>query len=605
MGIDFLDRYDFTSELGKLFRVKISDEIAECAFSARDLIAAIEPLLLAKNKSGMRPNLAYYATKLLAPKAKAFEEATTDPIKAQKKILFEILARNQKTEYSQKYNFSGIKSIAEYQEHVPLTDCEKLRPLIERMTKGEQQILTSDKPILFSVTSGSSGKPKFVPITNYSRSKKAEVMNIWAYHISRDHPRVTEGKVFAIVSPEVDGYTASGVPYGAESGHGYKNLSGALQRLYAVPYAVFDIKNYDARYYTLLRITMGENITNIATMTPSTIILLCQKIREVKDKIIEDIENGTLDEKLDIPPGIREALKRSMKPNPRRAGELKAILKKKGELLPKYFWPNLELIECWKRGTVGIYLREFPKYFGKVPVRDFGYVSSEARCSIPISDEDSGGVLAINANFYEFIPKEDIAKTKKRILLCDQLEKGKEYFIVLTTPGGLYRYSIDDLIRVERFFNKTPVIEFVQRGLNVTSITGEKLYESQVVEAVSKAQDKSKFLIKFFTASIELGKMPRYAFLVEFSENPTAEAKKEFLKSVEEELCKVSEEYEFNRKSQELEAPVLKVVAPGEFEKFRKKRVEEGAHDGQFKIPQLTPEVNFQKQFCVEEEIAL
>ena len=99
--------------------------------------------------------------------------------------------------------------------------------------------------------------------------------------------------------------------------------------------------------------------------------------------------------------------------------------------------------------------------------------------------------------------------------------------------------------------------------------------------------------------------MPRYIFLVEFCENPPARKKKDFLKSVEKELCSINEEYDFNRKAQELRPPALKVVASGEFERFRVKKVKEGAHDGQFKMPQLTGDAGFQKNFKIEEEILI
>jgi len=464
-------------------------------------------------------NIVSYALKVLVPKARAFEEATKNPIKAQKKVLFEFLARNQKTEYGLKYNFSKIKSIDEYQEAVPLNDYETLSTYIEKMTKGQSDILTIDKPILFGATSGTTGRPKFIPVTKYSRVKKADVMDLWIYYISRDHPEIFDGKILAIVSPEIEGHTESGIPYGAESGHGYKNLPDIVKTLYALPYQVFEITDYNARYYAALRIGLEQNVTTLATMNPSTIILLCDKINKLKQDIIVDIEKGTLNKDLDIHDNIRKVIEKSLKPNPKRADELRAILKERKELLPKYFWPDLALIECWKGGTVGLYLREFPRYFGNVPIRDFGYLSSEARSSIPISDEGAGGVLAVNANFYEFIPREDMGKPEKRTFLCDQLEKGEEYFIILTTPGGLYRYNIDDLIRVDGFFNKTPVIEFVQKGLGVTSVTGEKLYESQVVQAVNRAVEQHKLFVEFFTTSIQLGKIPRYVFLVEFTKN--------------------------------------------------------------------------------------
>lgn len=290
-----------------------------------------------------------------------------------------------------------------------------------------------------------------------------------------------------------------------------------------------------------------------------------------------------------------------------RAQALESILKEKGELLPKYFWPDLELMECWKGGTMKIYLSQLEQYFGSVPIRDIGCLSTEARSSVPISDEGAGGVLAIGTNFYEFIPKEEINKRSGRPLLCDQLEKGKEYFIVVTTPGGLYRYNIDDIIRVDDFFNRTPVIEFVQKGLSTTSLAGEKLYESQVNEALSSVLRKTGLFVEFFCAVAQTqGSLPHYDFLVEFSGNtPDTGAENMFLKSVDLELQEQNSEYKYFREAGLLGGPVLKVVRPGDFEKFRAKRVAAGAHDGQFKVPELVSDAFFLKNFAVAEEIPL
>ena len=550
-------------------------------------------------------NLANIAIRMLAQKAKAFENATKDPMAAQKKILFEYLKRNKNTEYGKLYNFSKIKSIEEYRSLVPMSDCDSLRPYIERMTKGGTNILTVDKVILFGLTSGTTARQKFIPVTDYSRRKKADVADLWAYYIARDHPDLLKGKIFAIINTEVEGFTESGVPYGAESGHGYKNLPIPVRHLYVLPYPVFDILDYESRYYCILRIGMECDITTLATLNPSTIVLLCQKIDLWKDKIIDDIEKGTLRGDLDIPEVIRKSLTKSLKPNPKRGAELKTILKEKGELLPKYFWPNIQLIECWKGGTVKLYLKELPRYFGAVPIRDFGCLATEARSSIPMSDEGAGGVLAINTNFYEFVPKEDMSKKEKRFLLCDQLEKGKEYFLITTTPGGLYRYNIDDIIIVDGFFNKTPIIEFVQKGLNAVSITGEKLYESQVNEAINKAAEKHNLVIRFFSACPEISKPSRYIFLVEFNEDPPRDKKVALLKSIEEELYNQNGEYEYVRKAELLGPPVLKVVRRGDFEKYRAKKIAGGMRDSQFKAPELASDFDFPNNFNIEEEISI
>jgi coenzyme F420-reducing hydrogenase delta subunit len=222
-----------------------------------------------------------------------------------------------------------------------------------------------------------------------------------------------------------------------------------------------------------------------------------------------------------------------------------------------------------------------------------------------MSDEGAGGVLAINTNFYEFLPKEDIDKKDKRFLLCDQLEKGREYFLIVTTPGGLYRYNIDDIITCDGFFNKTPVIEFVQKGLNAVSMTGEKLYESHVNNAVNLAAEKHKLIVGFFSACAEIGVSPRYIFLVEFNEELTRDKKEALLRSIEEELYNQNSEYEYVRRSELLAPPVLKVVRRGDFEKYRARKISEGIRDSQFKAPELTSDPAFQKNFNIEDVITI
>ena len=544
-------------------------------------------------------------TNALASKVKSFKDSTKDPIKAQEKVLFEFIKRNKDTLYGRERSFDRINSVADYQKNVTIGTYKEFEPYVKRLIGGEKKILTVDTPLLFGTTSGTTGAPKFLPVTEYSRKKKADVMNLWVYHIIKDYPSILDGKIMAIVSPEVEKCTARGLPCGAETGHAYKNFPYAIRRFYALPYPVFEIEDYEAKYYCILRLSMEQDIRTLATMNPSTIILLCQKVEEFKDSIIEDIEKGTINKRFNMGDKIRAIVEKKLKPNPRQANFLRNLLQQKGRLLPCDFWPNLKLIECWKGGTVGLYLKEFPKYFKDVPIRDFGYLSSEARCSIPTDNNKCCGILAINANFYEFIPKEDKEKQDKRVLLCNQLQIGAEYFVIITTPGGLYRYDIDDVIRVTGFENKTPRIEFTQKGLNVTSITGEKLYESQVVKAVSKAVQVSGVSMEFFTACIQWDRVPRYVFLVEFRDNPSHESKKDLLKFIDSEIRGLNVEYEGKRRSQRLDDPILKVVKRGAFHKYRIKRVAGGSHDGQFKVPQLTKDLEFQENFDIEEEVYL
>jgi len=572
------------------------------------LIAYAAAFLISKyRKDGHNILARFMLLAVLSPKTRAFEEATKDPMAAQKKVLFNYLRRQRDTEYGRAHRFSKIRSIEDYRKAVPLNDCESIRPYIERMTKGEKNVLIKDPVIFFGATSGTTAEPKYIPTTKFSDKQKSLLTDIWSYYITKDHPNVLDGKILALISPQVEGYMKSGISFGAESGHGYRDISPFVRHLYALPYRVFEIADYDARYYTILRIAMEKNVTTIATLNPNTISLLCQKITQWQDRIIRDIHDGTLNAGFKIEKDIRRELELVLRPNHKRSGELGRIISEKKELLPKYFWPGMALIECWKAGTMKMYLRELKKYFGEIPIRDMGCLSTEARSSIPMTDAGAGGVLAIETNFYEFIPKEDADKKDKRLLTCDCLEEGKEYFLVVTTAAGLYRYDIDDLVRVNWFFNKTPVIEFMQKGINASSLAGEKLYESQVNDALNGALERTNLIVEFFCALAEQENGPRYSFLVEFSgEMPSHDGKKEFLKILEEELRKHNREYDFTRNARLLISPVLKIVQKGEFEKYRARRiVSGGAHDGQFKLSELTKDASFQNNFLIEEEIGI
>lgn len=558
-----------------------------------------------RGSTGVRMAIAPFVIKAYGLKAKAFEKSTQEPLESQQRFLLEFIARNQNTVYGREHNFAGIRSIEDYQSRVPLNDYESLRPYIERLSNGETNILTVDKTILFGVTSGTTGKPKYIPVTEYSRKKKREVMDIWAYYILRDHPKVLGGKILAIVSPEKEGCTTSKIPFGAESGHAYKNMPDIVKNIYVLPYEVFEIKDYDARYYCILRIAMEQNISVIATLNPSTILLLCQRIEKVKKRIIDDIRSGALNDELSIRYDIRKKIESRLRPNPSRADELEKLSRKIGaELLPMDIWPNLEIITCWKGGTVGIYVSHLKKYFGdSISIRDFGYLSSEARVSIPMCDEGCGGALAVSGNFYEFVLREEMKKPHRSYLLSHQLEIGEEYYIILTTPGGLYRYNIDDIVKVTGLFNNTPMIEFKQKGSIVSSVTGEKIYETHIDDAVNKAAALIGAELQFFSAFVEWGHIPRYAFLMEIANDITKENKAALLRNIEAELSKINVEYETKRHSQRLGHPVLKIVPRGTFEQYRSKKVAEGSHDGQFKLPKLSNDMNFQRNFIIEEEI--
>ena len=95
-------------------------------------------------------------------------------------------------------------------------------------------------------------------MTHESRRSKARLTWLWLAALYRDHPNIVAGRILSVVSPEVESYAPSGVPCGAESGHAYRTMPKPIQSMYTAPYAVFSVKDYEARYYTLLRLAAAS-----------------------------------------------------------------------------------------------------------------------------------------------------------------------------------------------------------------------------------------------------------------------------------------------------------------------------------------------------------
>lgn len=535
-----------------------------------------------------------------------FERQTLAPFETQKKVLFDILWENRDTLFGREHNFEAIRSIDDFRHNVNINSYEMLRPYIRKMVSGETNILTKDNPIFFGITSGSTKRPKFIPVTKSSRSEKQKIMRLWMYRVIKDHPNILDGKVLAIVSPAVEGYTKTKVPYGSESGDAYINSPWFIKDKFSLPAEIFSIEDYEARYYAILRVSMEQNITTISTLNPLTILVIFKKLDKYARHIMEDIRKGAISSLFHIENDIKKSIMSELAPNPGRAEFLMRLFKEKGRLYPPDFWPDLKVIECWKGGTIGLYLNDLRAFFGgQIIIRDFGYLSTEARCSLPVRDDASEGILTVGSNFYEFIPEEEIDKPKQRYLTVDQIEKGRNYYVIFTSKNGLYRYDIDDIIRVTGFHNRTPLITFIQKGKNVSSAVGEKLYENQIIHAVNKAKESSRVEVAYFSFCLDQKVPPRYALVIEFAKQPSKTAKMDFLLSCERILSEANIEYKMKRRSQRLGHPTMKILKPGSFEEFRKARLALLQHDSQFKACHLRQDLNMPPEFIIDEEINL
>jgi len=516
--------------------------------------------------------------------------ATHEPARMQSSRLLDIIRFNQETLFGKEHGFSEVRSVDDFRNRVPVRTYEDFEPYIRRMRNGEPRVLTIESPDLFGRTSGTTGEPKFIPITSAFYEEFSKMQKMWQRKLVADHRGMLRGKILSVMSSEVDGYTECGTPYGAMSGLSYRLQYPITQMFYAVPYDVMCIGDFETKYYLILRLAVEQDVAAIAALNPSTILLLMKKLNKYAGELCRDIADGALRQDLDIDVQLRRTLQERMRPNKSRAREIERLAQGGGVIRGDALWKNLCILITWQGGSAGFFLREFPIYFANIPFRDVGFVATEGYFSIPLWSNTPNGLLAITGHFFEFFEVATGGGRSDTPLGCEDLEVGKEYFIVVTTSGGLYRYDICDIIEVVDFYNKTPVIVFKQRGGNTISITGEKVTEGQVTEAMRAAVGSLGIPIEGFTLMPRLEDPPSLMLVVETPER-NDQLLTRLLTAFESELRLRNIEYRAKRDSQRLGEPWLCLLAPGFFEECRRRRVQQGTPDGQYKIPHIVNDV--------------
>lgn len=530
---------------------------------------------------------------------KHFAAGVEHPRRTQEAKLLQIIRRNEESIYGREYHFDKIHSIEDFQRLVPPNEYEDLAPYIEASMNGHKRQLTVEDPFMFATTSGTTSKPKFIPITESHMRDYIHAFQLHNYHVAKDFPKVAVGSYLILTSNDEEGRVPSGVPYGAVSGVLNRRQPPMIRQFFTLPYEVCKIKDIDMKYYLILRIALAKTVTAILACNPSSMILLADQLQEHANDLISDIYSGTIREAYRPPAHLADAFAPYFTANRERAKQLSTILDKHGKLLPSTVWPELDFLSCWKGGPMSFYLDQLPEYYGDVSIRDFGYMASEGRGSIPISDDGAGGVLALTSHFFEFVPELTMEAGQPKFLTADQLELNGRYYIYFTTASGIYRYNINDVIEVVGFHNRTPVIQFIRKGMGVSSITGEKLTEEQVKIALSYAVNQLQLKqLQHFTAAVELDHPPYYTLFAELKGDLPEPVRNEFVRVFDHSLQAQNLEYQDKRQSKRLGTPVLNIVPPGTYLKWRQQRVAEGAPEAQVKIPLLSCRSDFSKSLA-------
>lgn len=529
--------------------------------------------------------------------SRRFHLATQDCQQSQREVLRRLLALNAESRFSHEHGLMATLTPQEFRSRLPINDFEYFRPYIERLKVGDTQALLGpeNKLLMFTLSSGTTAESKFIPVTKQFLNDYRRGWQIWAVHAYDHRPGMNHKNILQVTSDYNRFRTPAGTPCGNISGLAVAMQGPVVRLMYTIPFIVSKIENSLSRYYMILRLALADdNIGIITTANPSTVLQLATLANAEKESLIRDIADGTLSERFAIDPKLRQALHRRLsRRRPQRARRLEAIVSQSGGLRLNEVWPRFEQLAVWMGGSCGAYLPSLRQHFGgQIPIRDHGLHASEGRMTIPFDEESADGVLEVNSHYFEFIPESEHGSPNPTILEAHELSPDHNYYILLTTSSGFYRYDICDVVRCTGFVGTTPVLRFLHKGAHISNLTGEKISESQAVDAVRHALDMHQHRVNFFTLTPVWGEPPYYQLLLEAGDVPTTEVAERLADATDAKLREINCEYQEKRATGRLGPLRVTRLQPGSWRRFVEQRQGRlGGSVEQYKHPCLMPDL--------------
>jgi hypothetical protein len=542
-----------------------------------------------------------------------FMDMTKRTPEVQERLLLDQIRRNASGQFGRDFGFDEIKTYDDYRRRMPIAQYDDFEPYIAQVREGNTAALFGEntKILMFAMTSGTTKTPKTIPVTERSVKNYRDGWMIWGIRAFTDHWDMLKWgmrPVLQMASDWQERKTPAGIPCGAITGLTAKMQSPLVRITYCLPVEAARIKSIEAKYYVALRMSAYRDLGCLMAANPSTILSIVRLGDREKETLIRDIAQGTIDPKWEIPQDILDSFRWRWRIKHKAAAKrMEKIVETTGHLLPKDYWPRLSLLANWTGGTMGSYLNAYPDYFGDVPVRDVGLIASEGRMTIPIDDGTPAGVLDIRHNVFEFIPAESIDDPMPETLLPHELREGHDYFVLLTTPGGLYRYNIHDMVRCRGFEGRAPLIEFLNKGSHFSSLTGEKLSEHHVVTAVNAAQRIMNIRLTSFLLLPVWGDPPGYLLLVEQGDlagHDPGSLLPKLAREVDTQIGRVNDEYTNRLETKRLAPTRVIRIVDGSWADYKSYRLNRsGGTVEQYKQPCLLPDLKAIERFATVDSI--
>lgn len=472
------------------------------------------------------------------------------PIEVQSELLEDLLLKARDTEWGRKYDYKSINNYNEYANRVPIQSYETLKPFIDRVRNGEQQVLWNSDIKWFAKSSGTTtGKSKFIPVSketlidcHYKGGK--DLLAI--YHNNHPKSKLILGKTLVVGGSSQINRLENGSYTGDLSAIIMKNfpLWVEQRRVPKLSEALMD--NWEEKIAKMVKSTVYEDVSNISGVPSWTLVLLKKMLATYKKENILEI------------------------------------------------WPNLEL---YMHG--GVNFEPYKKQFeALIPSKSFNYYqnynASEGFFGIQnLSKVDDMLLMLDYGIFYEFIDVADIDNDNPQVIALESVELNKNYALIITTNSGLWRYMIGDTIK---FTSLSPYkIKVTGRTKNFINAFGEELIIENAELAISMACKNTNAIVSEFTVApqyFESDKSGRHEWLIEFEKEPINI--EEFNNRLDIELKKINSDYEAKRfNNLVLAKPNIIKAKKGTFYKWLKEKNRLG---GQHKVPRLSNNRNYMEE---------
>lgn len=466
------------------------------------------------------------------------------PIDVQNELLLKLIQTAKNTEFGKKYAFEDINSYKTFKNRVPISTYEDIYPYIDRLLKGEQNILWPTEIKWFAKSSGTTNaRSKFIPVSYEALQEchfKGGKDMLSIYVNNYPETEILSGKGLAIGgSQQINQFDSNANSYyGDVSAVIMKNLPFWAQLARTPSLEIALMSEWEEKIEKMAKMTIEENVTNIVGVPTWTVVLL-NRILEITGK--QD---------------IRE------------------------------IWPELEL---FIHGAVSFEPYE-SLFLSLIPHSDMNYMETynASEGFFGIQDQTATRDLLLMLDygiFYEFIPFDEIGKDDPKTISLAEVETDKNYAMVITTNAGLWRYQIGDTVK---FTSTNPYrIRISGRTKHFINAFGEEVIIENAELAIKKACESSGAIIENYTAApryLAEGQKGAHEWIIEFAKMPNDRAI--FKEKLDETLRKINSDYDAKRyKNIALEAPVIHYAEKGTFYEWMKKR---GKLGGQNKVPRLS-----------------